>query len=357
MLKNLNRISVLLLIIVLILTAAGCSGKNNPTTKATEKQTTTTKAPGSTTKPTVAEIKYPESPITIIVPQKAGGSTDKVYRNLQPFLSQYIGAPIVIENVTGSSGKLGLAQAYSSPNDGYVLLAGVYPAWQLTQSIDENPKYDVNEMVSIYGFTSGDFNCFVVPYDSPYQTMEELIEAAKQGSITVAGSGIGGNGYYAYYLMSSASGGDFEFVPYDSGSEAVMSAIGSHVDCAVTSVISVINYVKDKQLRVLCTTGTETSSHFPDVPTLKDLGYDYGFNVFMGLNAPPGTDQAIIDKLEAAMAEVLKDQQYIDACEAAQINVSPMSAKEYDQLIKDTAELLKSTEEGFIAATKAAQQN
>src|SRR5665648_104451 len=171
-----KKIISLLLISILVLGVAltGCSAaKTAATTTAAATVETTTEAV------TEAPVLYPEKPVKIIVCRSAGGSTDMVARTFQPYLQKYLGTNVVVENIDGAAGRIGLTAAFKADPDGYSLVFGNFPSYVLTEHIAGGVDYKISDFVPIYNVNGGESAAIVVPFDSPYNTIEDLVAAAK----------------------------------------------------------------------------------------------------------------------------------------------------------------------------------
>lgn len=302
--------------------------------------------------PAAPGADYPKSPVHIVVPMAAGGSTDMVARVVQPFLGKNLGGTMVVDNVTGAGGKIGLSQVYKAAADGYQLLLGVFPAWIITQKLDKSADYDVMKMVPIYNISGNDFNAVAVPYDSPIKTIKDFVEASKSKSLKVSGSGLGTNSYLAYVLLKDSVGAKVDYVPYNSGTDAAMALAGKHVDASVGSAISFAPMSDQKSIRVIATFGPKRAPVFPDVPNLVESSYkDAAFDIILGLNAPPGLPSQIATKLETAMDKSIKDPAFKAAAEKASVTVVPMNAADYKQAIDDSDKVVTTNLAALMAGS------
>jgi tripartite-type tricarboxylate transporter receptor subunit TctC len=295
---------------------------------------------------------YPKSAIHIVVPQAAGGSTDMVARTVQPFLVKYIGGSVVIDNVTGGGGKIGISQVYRAKPDGYRLLLGVFPAWILTQKLDKSADYDILKMIPLYNISGNDYNSVAVPYDSPITNIKQFVETSAKKSLKVAGSGLGTNSYLSYVLLKDKVGAKIDYVPYNSGSDAALAVVGGHVDACVGSIISFKPLSDQNKLRVIATLGPERADLYPDVPTLVESGYkEASFNIILGLMAPPGLPKAITTKLETALDKAVNDPAFREAAQKANIGVVPMKAAAFKRAIMDSDKVVTANLEALKAGS------
>ena len=149
---------------------------------------------------------------------------------------------------------------------------------------------------------SGPFHGVVVPADSPYDTLDALIEGAKSGAVTYGTAGAMGGAHLAFASVAKDTGTILQHVPFDGASKATAAVLGGHVDAALVPAYR--DLVQDGQLRLLGVLDGTKDPDFPDAPTLKEAGLAAEFPSIVGIMAPEGTDPAIIAKLESTFTEV-----------------------------------------------------
>ena len=336
------KLIALTLIIGMLALAVGCSSPSSTPSGSKE-------AP--------KEATFPKEPIHVIVPMKAGGSTDMVARAIQPYFAKYVGASVVVENVEGGGGKIGVSQVYKANPSGYQLLLGVFPAWLLTQRIDKTADYDVTKMIPIYNISGKDYNAIAVPYDSPIKTLNDFIEASKKKSLKVSGSGLGTNSFLAFVLLKDIIKANVDYIPYNSGSEAVLAVVGKHVDASVGSVISFKPQADDKKVRIIATFGPDRAEAFPDVPSIAEAGFPQAaFDITLGIMAPPGVPSDVVAKLEAAMEKAVNDPEFQAAAKKANIGIAPMNSAEYKKSIEQADKIIVENLEALIAGSAPAKK-
>ncbi|MBI3013732.1 MAG: hypothetical protein HYY65_01405 [Candidatus Tectomicrobia bacterium] len=273
----------------------------------------------------------------------------EVARTLQPFLSKYLNAPVVIENVAGAGGKVGRNQVYKAKPDGYTLVLTGVPAPMISQKMD-NPGYKMEEMTPIYNITGGDYNYLAVPYDSPLKTLEDLKNLGKQKSIKVSGSGIGNNSYLAFVLLKEKVRLNVKYIPFDSGTEAALAVISKQVDMATGSVVSFSPLAEQKRIRVIAGFGPKRHDSFTEVPTLVELGYrDVGFDISLGILGPPRMPEDIAKALESATAKAVADPAFVAIARRSDFTLAPASAGEFRRMILESSKMV----EEMLPALKA----
>ena len=253
---------------------------------------------------------YPAKPIRIVVPFGAGGPADVAARLIGNVLQEKFGQAVVVENRTGAGGVIGTQEVVKSAPDGYTLLM-----MSNTQTANESlmppeqRKYDLmRDLVPIAPVNSADLVLVVNPSVAA-RTLQEFIALAKSqpGKLNYASSGIGTPYHMAGELFKAMAGVDVVHVPYRNSGEARSGVIGGQVQMMVDAVTTMAPNVVAGQVRALATTGKARSGVLPDVPTTGEAGVPgYEATIWLGLMAPTGTPKPIVDKLNAAVNEVVK---------------------------------------------------
>ena len=329
-----KRVIMLLVVLAMMFSIVACSQPQQQTTAAP----TTTTAP-TTSAPTEAPpIEYPTKPIRIIVCRSAGGSTDIVARTFQPYLQKYLGGNIIVENIDGAAGRIGLTEAHKSDPDGYTLVFGVFPSYVLTQHIEGNVDYKMSDFIPIYNVNGGESNAIVVPFDSPFQTLEDLVQHAKEnpGTLTAAVPSGLSNSSLGYAVLLGASEIDVIRIPYESGATALQAAMGQHVDFTVASAINVYQPAADNRVRVLAVFNPQRDPNLPDVQTFAEsYGDKYAYEALSGLMAPPNTPAEIISILEEASAKAVADPEFVETASKL-FQILPLTSEEFEGAVTNS---------------------
>ncbi|MEZ5837040.1 MAG: tripartite tricarboxylate transporter substrate binding protein [Geminicoccaceae bacterium] len=253
---------------------------------------------------TPALAEYPEKPIEIVVGYSAGGGTDVMARTVAQFLEKELGegAAVVVKNMPGAGGQIGFTEVASADPDGYTLGTFNLPA-ALALTYDRDADYDVDSFTYLANFVQ-DPNTIVVSATSDFQTLDDLIAAAKQdpGAITVGLSSLGGNDHFAANMMEQAAGVEFTLVPFKGASMARTAIMGGHV-AAGTMTLSQTTSFPD-ELRVLAVLDDERSPFRPDVPTASEQGYDIEMSSLRGIVGPAGLSPDVTERLLQALSAV-----------------------------------------------------
>ena len=251
---------------------------------------------------------YPSHAVRIIVPFGAGGPADVAARILGNALQENFKQPFVIENRPGAGAVIGTQEAAKSAPDGYTLLL-MSNTQTANESLVPQRKYVLmRDLAAIAAINIADLVIVVHP-SVPATSLKEFIALAKSqpGKLNYASSGQGTPYHMAGELFKSMAGIDVVHVPYRNSGEARGGVISGQVQMMIDSVTTMAPNVIQGQVRALATTGKTRSAALPNVPTAEEAGVSgYEADIWLGLMAPTGTPQAIIDKLNAAVNDIIK---------------------------------------------------
>ncbi|MEE2039720.1 tripartite tricarboxylate transporter substrate binding protein [Nocardiopsis sp. CT-R113] len=251
---------------------------------------------------------YPSQDITLVVPYDAGGASDLAARTLASQMEDSLGQSIIVENRSGGAGSVGLENLAGRAPDGYSI--GYLPVETVMlgyQGYDVDPAaYDlIGQMVSVPA-------TIAVPDDSPYETLDDLVEAARAepGSISVSNSGAGSIWEAATTELGQATETEFQPVPFDGGAPAVTAAVGGQVDAVIAGISETAPAHADGQLRVLALFDSQPSESLPGVETATEQGVDVVIGGWGGIGAPTGLPDEVRTKLEEAFSEAADSDEF-----------------------------------------------
>ena len=253
---------------------------------------------------------YPVKPIRLIVPFATGGVTDTSARVMADKLSQRLGQNMIVENRPGGSGNPGTQYVAQSAADGYTLLLAFDGTMVINPFVFPKVPFDtVKDFVPVTKL--GDAALVLVAHPSlPAKNFGELMAYSKAnpGKLSFGHSGTGGTTHVAGELLKQRTGLDMTHIPYKSGGQAVIDAIGGQVPLAYSAVAGAQAYVKAGKLVAIGVSTPRRVGSLPGVPTFIEQGVS-GFDVssWVGIMAPAKTPRAVIDKLNAAIVAVLKE--------------------------------------------------
>jgi len=254
-------------------------------------------------------LAYPEKPIRLIVPFPPGGGTDILARVVGQKVAESMKTSVVIENRAGAGGNIGVGVTAKAPADGYTLVMGQTSNLAISPSLYKKLDYDpVKDLTPVALVGEGPV-AIVVPANSKYKTLADLVNAAKAkpGSVTMATPGNGTVAHLTGVQLMNASGAKFEHVPYKGASAALPDLIGGRVDFYMSSVPTVQAQIAQGQIRALAVTSAKRSPILPAVPTVAETYRGFDLVTWFGILAPAGTPHAVVAKLNAEINKALRD--------------------------------------------------
>lgn len=251
---------------------------------------------------------FPDRPITLVVPLAAGSTADILARSIQPGLSQQLGQTVVVENKPGGGGQIAMSYVAKASPDGYTLVLGSNNTWAINLGLFSKLSYDPTKDFVPVAYLAGGSNVLVVPSDSPYRSVPELVSAlkAQPGKLMYSSGGNGTTHHLSAELLLSITGTQAAHIPYRGAPQGVAAVMAHEVAFAFYNTPSVSGLVKEGKLRALAVTGEARSPLLPDVPTMMEEGVPgYVITVDLGLMAPAGTPPDVVAKLNAAARKVM----------------------------------------------------
>ncbi|MEM8569669.1 MAG: tripartite tricarboxylate transporter substrate binding protein [Pseudomonadota bacterium] len=243
---------------------------------------------------------YPERPVTIIVPWGAGGGTDTIIRIFAVGFEKEMGQPINVVNRTGGSGVVGHSAIANAAPDGYTLGACTSEITYFdTVGLAEITPESFDLISRLATIPAG----VTVAADSPYGSVEEVVEAAKSEELTSSGSGLGGPWHMAVAGMmktAGASADTVKFIPSKGGAPALQDLVSGGISMFTGSPIEARALADAGEVKILGIMSDERSPAFPDIPTLKESGVDWSLTNWFSLCAPSGLSDEVKAKVEIA---------------------------------------------------------
>ena len=282
---------------------------------------------------------YPNRPVRWLIGFAAGGPVDIVARILGQWLSEHLGQQFVVENRAGSGGNLAAAAAVNSAPDGYTLLF-VAPNNAISTSLYRKLPYDfIRDTVPVAGIMRLT-NMMVVPKDLPVKTVQEFIDYCKAnpGKVSYASSGYGTSVHMSAELFKAMTKVDINHVPYRGSAIAYPDLISNKVQTIFDNLPGALEQVRGGNLRALGVTSPERWPSVPDVPAIAETVPGFSAVGFYGISAPKGTPPEIIDLLNKAVGEALKDPKLVARLADAGGLPMPMTPAEFGRLVSDETE-------------------
>src|SRR6202158_3350854 len=268
--------------------------------------------------PAFAQETYPTHAITIINAFPPGGANDIVTRPLAAALEPILKQPVVIETKAGAGGQVGAQVAASAKPDGYTLLShntGISGYAEVDKLFDRQPKFTRADFIPLARLVA-DPVVLLVNDQQPYKTLKDFIDDAKKRPDTIiySSGGLYGATHLPVALLAKAAGGlKLRHLPTNGGGPAITAILGNNVQSSVQSVSASLAHIKSGKLRPLALFGATRSKVLPDVPTLKELGYDVEYYLWVGLFAPKGTPPQIVSALRAGIEKAAHSDLFMTA--------------------------------------------
>ena len=250
---------------------------------------------------------YPDRPVKLALPFPPGGSADTITRAMAERLQAQLNQPFLIENRPGAAGNVATRYVAKAPADGYNLLVGVTGALVINPNLYKLDYDPAKDFVGISMVARAPVAVVADP-QAGIHSIKDLIERAKAqpGALTYATNSVGTSHHLAAELFRQATGLDMRNVPYKGTPEALQDIIGGRVPIGFMDLTASIPLVNSGKLKALATTGTRRSPALPDVPTVAEAGVPgFSADTWVGIFAPKGTPQPIVDKLSAEIRTAL----------------------------------------------------
>ena len=287
---------------------------------------------------TAALAEYPEKPITFIVPFAPGGGADVGVRIMEPFMEKCLGGELVVVDKPGAGGAIGMFDIASAAPDGYTLGSIITPNLPVNTIATENPRFTMDSFDYLANLV-GTRVAISAGKGGRFTTIQQLIETAKEKPVQAAITQPGADDHLVLLRLLQETGAKFDFIPMVESPLARNAVMGGHVEILGLSVTESANF-KD-QLQTLAIAGSERFAGLPDVPTLKELGWDItAGNTFL-MGAPAGLPADIKAKLDQCFQTVAQDPEYRKQITERNFILTPMNAAETEAFARGEYEALK----------------
>jgi tripartite-type tricarboxylate transporter receptor subunit TctC len=256
-----------------------------------------------------AAAQYPNKPITVIVPFAAGGPTDVVTRLVGDHMSRTLGQTLVVENIGGAGGTLGMTRAAQAEPDGYTIAVGNMGTQSAAPALYPNLKYDPAKSFAQVGIVNYTPQSIVAKKDTAAKTLKEFIDYLKANSskLTYGHAGVGSISHVAGLVFNAKFGLTPNLVPYRGTGPALRDLVGGQIDYMVDQSLNVIPQVQAGTIKIYAVAAPERLASLADVPTTGEAGVDFVFSAWNAMVAPKGTPKEIVDKLADALSKALDD--------------------------------------------------
>ena len=284
---------------------------------------------------------WPSRPITLIVPFPPGGLADIVARPVAEALARDLGQPVVIDNKPGAGGGIGMGLAAKSRPDGHTLLMALSSLTVLPEAdviLGRAPMFALQDLRPVARYTA-DPTVLAVRADSPWKSVKDFVEDAKRrpGAINYGSSGNYGTMHVPMELLAQEAGIKLTHVPFTGAGPAVLALLGGQIQAVSTGPATVLQHVKAGKLRVLGHWGTGSLASLPDVPALKDTGFNAEYAQWSGLFVPSGVPDAIVQRLRSAARNAAQDARVREVIQGAGSPILYQDLPEFERYVQADA--------------------
>ena len=252
---------------------------------------------------------YPSKPITVIVPFAAGGPTDTVARLLGVHMSKTLGQTIVVENVGGAGGSLGMTRVAQAAPDGYTIGLGNMGTQSAAPALYPNLKYDPAKSFAQIGIASYTPQAVVSKKAIPSANLKDFIAYVKQhgSAVSYGHAGVGSISHVSGLVFNAKFGLTPNLIPYRGTGPVLQDMVAGQIDFTVDQSLNVIPQIKAGTIKVYAVAAPARLGSIPDVPTTKEAGVDFIFSAWNAFVAPKDTPKDVIDKLVDALSKALDE--------------------------------------------------
>lgn len=328
-----KKVIALLLVVVftLALSACGQAPGKQPAASSTPPAKSEVK---SEAKP---QTKYPEKPITVLQGFKAGGGSDQLAQVTQPHLQKILGQSFVNQYIPGATGAIAWNQlCKSTKNDGYTLSITNTPMLMTNYIMNPEIKYNIDELEPIANVVT-DPGIIVVGKGSKFNSFKDLLDAIKAnpGKVTIGNSGIGGDDFFTTLIFEKASGTKTQMVPFDGDGPSWQAAAAGKIDASFTNLGVTYAQIKAGNLKPLALFTEKRDPMIPDVPTVKELGFNVIAGSSRGYSAPKGIPADAKEKLIKSFEEMGKNPDFQKGCRDLALPVDLKLGDDYKKYLKE----------------------
>jgi tripartite-type tricarboxylate transporter receptor subunit TctC len=291
-----------------------------------------------------AQEPYPSRPITIVAAFPPGGLADLTARPLAAALERILRQPVVVANKAGAAGAVGNHFVATSKPDGYTLLMALVSISTLPE-VDKlfgrTPNYTIDQFVGIARMNA-EPSVITVRGNAPWKTLKDVVEDAKKRptQIVHTSSGLYGASHVPFAMFLHAAGLTMRHLPTTGGGPMMNALLGGHAEIVASVPTLVAPHMPTGQVRLLAHTGKGRLPAFPDVPSLKELGYDVEYYAWAGLVAPRGVPPSALKILGDAVRQAVKEPEVVTASQKLQTPVAYQDAEEFNRWWRSDAETL-----------------
>ena len=279
--------------------------------------------------------EFPTKPVELVLPFGPGGSHDLTARAVASVAQPHLGQPLLVVLRPGGGGAVGSQAVIRAKPDGYTLLfggSGPNTTFALVQKAPIGP--DQFTPVARINYSAP---ILATRTDAPFKSFKELVEYAKKnpGKVNFANSGPWGAADLPMRMIGRAAGFEYNNIPHDGGGPALLAVLGGHADITFGFTAQLMPQIAAGKIRPLVITDVRRHPDLPNVPTVKDEGYDVVFTMWRSVLAPKATPPAIVDKLEGAFKKLSEDKSFVALIKSLGDQVNFQGGRDFEKTWRD----------------------
>jgi len=282
---------------------------------------------------------FPSRPIHVIVPFPPGGTADLTTRILADHLAKGLGQPVIAENRPGAGAVIGYEAGARAAGDGHTLLV-TFPSFVINPLLKPNLKYDPLKDFHAVGQTISVPMVFAVNPSVPAKTLQELVALAraKPGTIAYGTPGAGTTHHVIGEMFRLAAKIDIVHAPFQGGGPAITAVSGGHIPMVLANASEVVPFAKNGKVRALAVTTAERAEVFPDVPTIREVGYpEVESTNWTGLVVPLTTPAAAVSRLNEELQRALRSADVVEKFRTFGMSAAPGTPEQFEALLRSEA--------------------
>ena len=288
--------------------------------------------------PATAQTAYPSRPVTLVVPQAAGGTNDIVGRLVGQKLGEVMNAAVVVDNRPGAGGNIGTQLVAKAPKDGHTLLMTISSSQAINPALYKNPGFDPVKDFRPVGLIGAVPNVLLVNPAFPARTLGEFLTAtrSKDARYQYASAGNGTLNHLLGEMLNEMAGIRLQHVPYKGVAPAINDVLGNQLPIVFASLPSALPHIRSGKLRALAVSGAKRSPVLPDVPAIAEAVPGYDGTLWIGLFAPAGLPAAVQTTLQDATRQALAAPDLREKLAQQGVEIAePTSPEQFSTLLRN----------------------
>ena len=284
-----------------------------------------------------AQGAFPNRPVTMIVPFPPGGIADITGRPLAVAMAKALGQNVVVENKAGAGGAVGHAFVAKAKPDGYTIMTALSSIVVIPEADRVNGRpatYQMTDFAPI-ALISADPTILLVPANAPWKTLKELVDDARSrpGKISYASSGVYGTIHTCFEMLAQAANVNFLHVPYKGGGPAMVALLAGETNLGAQSPGVANAHLKGGKIRTLGSWAGSRTAALPDVPTMKEQGFDVEFYIWAGVFAPAGLPPDVAARIRTSVREAVQDPEFKTAMANVNTPIDFREGADFDRFL------------------------